>query len=195
MTIKTIAAASCFTALIAVSPASADVIFNSITSPFTPFDDTQPGTFLFQGQSDVQTSSLGVQFSTTKATSINSIEALITQIQKNSPNPVIQIGIMADASGLPSGSFLNSTEVTLTTATDVNLASLNWSVAAGTYWLVAQSEPGLNSIWYSGSDNAVVAARGFGTNFRLADPDESNFEAEITAVAPVPEPSTWAMMI
>jgi hypothetical protein len=55
---------------------------------------------------------------------------------------VVDIGIMADSGGLPSAGlpsivFLYDRVVPLIANSGFNLSSLNWSISAGSYWLVA----------------------------------------------------------
>ena len=83
--------------------------------------------------------SLALPFSAPTATTITSIVAYIGSSGANS----LDIGIMADSGGLPSGSFLFDQVVSANLLNPVNLSSLNLSIAAmTTYWLVANAVSG-----------------------------------------------------
>jgi hypothetical protein len=187
---KFIAAVASLVSMIAIPPAMAEVIFDSITGPYTTFNGDQAGIFL-QDQSGTSTEGLAVKFSSATSVSITDIDAYIALNTLANGDPRshnILVGISADSGGLPSGGFLFSSEVTLSTSSPVSLSSLDWSIAAGSYWLVAESEPGVNSIWYEGSDTVTAAALGHSWG---SQSDKSE-EARITAVAPVPGPTLGA---
>jgi len=87
--------------------------------------------------------SIALPFLSASAATITDITAFI-----GSAGGSVTLGIMADASGLPSGTFLNSQTVALSTATPVVLSSLSWSIVdATTYWLAAIATDGTLGGW------------------------------------------------
>ena len=74
--------------------------------------------------------SLAVPFTAGAAVTVDSILAAI------SGTGSVTLGIMADASGVPSNVYLHSTILT-DPAANVSLAGLGWALAAGDYWLAA----------------------------------------------------------
>ena len=65
----------------------------------------------------------------------------------------VDLGIMADnGSGVPSGTFLYSTVVSLDQTNPVVLSSLNWSISGNTqYWLAAIAASGTSAEWQAHS--------------------------------------------
>jgi hypothetical protein len=59
----------------------------------------------------------------------------------------VDIGIMADASSIPSGTFLFHQIATLSTSNPVTLSSLTWSIGSGSYWLAAFATLNSYGIW------------------------------------------------
>jgi hypothetical protein len=112
----------------------------------------------------------------------------------------VDIGIMADASGVPSGTFLFSDAVTNPTD-PTTIGGLDWSIGAGKYWLAAVPELGFSGGWDSGnrSNNATTLAHltQF-TNGWEACGCGDLLGAEIIAADPssdaVPEPATIALL-
>jgi PEP-CTERM motif len=197
MKISAFAAIVGVTTLIAISPASADIIFDSIT------DTTFPGPggfFIDQQNSNIPADGRAVLFSTSTAVTITEIDAYLLLSTANGPpaNQTLFIGITPDSAGLPSSAFLFSSDFALTSTSPLVLTSLNWSIAAGTYWLVAQSELGSNAIWDTGSDTDT-SAKFTNTSWSLTSAGTATPEARIFADAqittPVPEPSTWGMLL
>jgi hypothetical protein len=197
MKISAFAAIVGVTTLIAISPASADIIFDSIT------DTTFPGPggfFIDQQNSNIPADGRAILFSTSTAVTITEIDAYLLLSTANGPpaNQTLLIGITPDSAGLPSSAFLFSSDFALTSTSPLVLTSLNWSIAAGTYWLVAQSELGSNAIWDTGSDTDT-SAKFTNTSWSLTSAGTATPEARIFADAqittPVPEPSTWGMLL
>ena len=114
-----IVAAAC-----AATPASADILLD--TTPANPAVSYVVGPFLGSNWS------LAVPFSSNADTQITSITTYLLLLGE------YDVGIMADASGLPSGVFLDSEAVT--PGTDPNTITPDWSVSPGTsYWLAVDS--------------------------------------------------------
>jgi hypothetical protein len=100
----------------------------------------------------------------------------------------------ADATTDPSGVFLDSIHLNLSSTNPVNL-SVDWSISAGNYWLAAIADSGTQADWqieYTTPDPRF-AYTACCYNWSLEDMNGLP-EAKIIAQA-VPEPSTWAMMI
>jgi hypothetical protein len=135
-----------------------------------------------------------ISFSTTSAQTITAIEAFIA-----TPSGVgsVNLGIMSSVGGLPSGTFLDVTNVPLTSLnTPATVSGLSWTLASGSYWLVATANPGGFDFWNDGSINGTFATSGSGDG---AGPWGSSSgglpEAMITGVAATPLPSTAGMML
>jgi hypothetical protein len=148
-------------------PAQADVIVDTILS-----DTFCPGACGPFGVTGITGTSAGLKFTLASDETISGVDAFI------GGSGSISLGIMGDTSGIPSGTYLTGdvSAVSLSAASSVHLSLLNWSIAAGTYWLVAEA-PSASGFWQTNSQ--VVP------------------EALITGSSPsaVPEPSTWAMML
>jgi hypothetical protein len=170
--------------------ASADILLNTITTTFQPDQGYGVSNANGLGQS------VAISFSSPNATTITEVDAYIGMFHSSSGS--ITLGIMADASGKPSGSFLDSALVTLSETNPVVLSSLNWSINAGTtYWLTAMATNQTSAVWNQSTDFGPVAhttsnATGpWLTAARIPQPQVEIF----AGVAAVPEPSTWAMML
>jgi hypothetical protein len=109
-----------------------------------------------------------LEFVLASPTAITGVEAYVfSQFANGRAN----FGIMADAGGVPSGSFITGdvSLVALANSAPLNLNSPGWSLDPGTYWLVGvaisfeqggwQSNPTFDSSW------AVDGATGNGTWF------------------------------
>ncbi len=88
--------------------------------------------------------SIAVEFDVGAATTITGVEAWLTSTSGS--GTVVDLGIMADSGGLPSGPFLDSFVTLVPFTTPVN-QTVDWSVAAGNYWLVAIAESGFIGSW------------------------------------------------
>jgi hypothetical protein len=74
---------------------------------------------------------LAVPFSTASAVTATYVKAYAWNSGQ------VEFGVMADASGLPSGSFLYGADTLTSQSAPAILSSLNWSLAANSnYWLV-----------------------------------------------------------
>lgn len=187
MNVRSIVLAAALICASIVSPASASVIYDNTNGD--GYDGTGFGLDVANTSDEVQ--SIAIPFFSANSAIITSIAAYV------GVRGSVTLGIMADAGGLPSGTFLfNQSGVTLSNAHPVDLNSLAWSITGGTtYWLAAVAENGTFSRWENFSDtNGLFAfadglAGGPWIAFEGALP-----EARIEATAAVPEPATWAMM-
>jgi hypothetical protein len=160
------------------NPVGGGVIANNV--PFVP--------------TPTHSESEAISFSIAGAQTITSIEAFI-----GTPSGVgsVNLGIMASAGGLPSGTFLDVANAPLTSlSSPATLSGLAWTLTAGTYWLVATANPGGFDFWNDGSINGTFAT----STSAIGDSSWALTngglpEAVVTGVGAVPEPSTWAMMI
>src|SRR4030081_1076983 len=136
MKLGNILTAALVAASLSASSASATVLIDTITAPYLPGAGWAVDNNGGNGQS------VALRFSSGTATTITDITAYIGSFGS------INFGIMADLAGAPSGSFLDSTVVSLSTSNPVILSSLNWSVVAGsTYWLAAIAPDGNFAGW------------------------------------------------
>jgi hypothetical protein len=94
--------------------------------------------------------SVAVSFTLGAAATITSVEAYIFQTGLITGTSVT-LGIMTNnASNVPSGSFISGGSSTVTPGTGpADLTSLNWSLAAGTYWLAAIANSPGSLAWES----------------------------------------------
>jgi hypothetical protein len=184
---------------IASTPAPADVLLNTISGTFSP----QSGVNVANTVSPINTQeSDAVSFSSTTSTTISQIIAFISALPSDSTTQAqaITLGIMADAGGIPSGTFLDSSHVTLSSSSPVTLNSLDWSINGGTtYWLTAIADSGTFAAWNENGDNGVrwafTASGAFLDSHWNGTSGAPPPEAEIFSVAAVPEAPTYAMMI
>jgi hypothetical protein len=89
---------------------------------------------------------VGLEFNLASPTTIRSVDAYIFEFKDLSA--AVTLGIMSNASGSPSGSFISGDSSNIMPgAGPINLTSLNWSLAAGTYWLVAVANVGSSLAW------------------------------------------------
>ena len=109
-------------------PAGADTIVDTVQG-----DTFSPGGGGVFGVIGITGTSVGLQFSLASNTTITGVDAFI------GGGGNISLGIMADSSGAPSGTFLTGdmATISLSNAAPVTLTSLDWSIPTGTYWLVA----------------------------------------------------------
>jgi len=191
MKLLNVVAISTFFAI--VSPAwASSVILDTIPG-------TEPGaTFVGGGWQisplDALGESVGIPFSSPTAATITAITAYIEAASNPSS---IDLGIMADTAGVPSGVFLDQSLVSLgSPPTPVLLNSLAWSIAGGTtYWLVAVATDGSSANW----QNDGVGPVAFHV-LRFSPPwfvtGNASPEAEIFGdAAATPLPSTWLMLL
>ena len=118
--------------------ASAATILDTIQgAAFSP----TPGNGQSIAATGASSQSLGIPFTYSGGT-IQSVEAYIYYIIGLSQ---VKLGIMNDSSGVPSGTFISGDFFTAPYTAPpqvVNQTGLNWSLAAGKYWLVAVGNPG-----------------------------------------------------
>jgi hypothetical protein len=109
--------------------------------------------------------SVGIEFTLASSATIGSVEAYIFPV--NGLGVDVDLGIMANSSSLPSGTFISGdySVVSTSTTVPVNLSSLSWSLAAGSYWLVAIATSGSDASWQAGSTGLFASdgATGGGT--------------------------------
>ena len=116
--------------------------------------------------------SVGLKFFSAAATQVNGIEAYIGP-QDRAPGPTFffTLGIMEDnGSGIPTGPFLHQMNLAADSAHPVLLNNLNWSIGAGSYFLVAIADFGTLNSWQSSTTQTGPWA------FTFGDP-ESNWLA------------------
>ena len=193
MSLKSLLAAPLLVAGLLAGSAHAAVILDSF-GPFTSPLALDSGVDA-NGNSYEQ--SHAIRFDLTAATTITSIQ---TAISNASGQGKLIVGIMTSASDefaadLPSGKVLFSRELS-GVQTDAALSNLNWTLGAGTYWLTG-SAVHANATWTSGfvgkhaiSTGSGVWTGGYDDIFAPAALIEGSL-----AIAPVPEPETYAMML
>ncbi|WP_407184993.1 hypothetical protein [Bradyrhizobium centrosematis] len=97
--------------------------------------------------SSPDTQSIGLGFLAAASTQVNGIEAFIGP-QPGSALTTFTLGIMEDnGSGIPTGTFLYQTNLAADSAHPVLLSNLNWSIGAGSYFLVAIADFGALNSW------------------------------------------------
>lgn len=102
--------------------------------------------------------SIALPFTSVSATTITTIDAYIGTTDAV-PAGSVDLGIMADSSGLPSGTFINHAVVSLALTSPVSLNSLSWSIAGGLqYWLVAIAVDGTDAGWNMNNINLPTGA-------------------------------------
>jgi hypothetical protein len=187
---KNLLLATALLALFGVSAAKADtVLLNTITGTF---DNPIAGGVVANNVPFIPTpthsEAEAISFTITGPTSITSIEAFIA-----TPSGVgsVNLGIMASAGGLPSGTFLDNVNVALTSLNNpANVSGLNWTLGPGTYWLVATANAGGFDFWNdgatAGSFSTSTSATG-GNGWGSAGGGLP--EAKITGVAVTPLPA------
>jgi len=120
----------------AAIPAFADsTLLNTFSGPENLSPGPDWGLFQFQ--------SLAVPFTVTNAVTVNSIVAAITV------EGGVNVGIMTDAGGLPSDSWLYS-QLWIDPIANISLGNVNWSLGAGNYWLAAVVVADGAGIWPGG---------------------------------------------
>ena len=177
--------------LVAFSFASVDARADVLLDTFSAGDSALGSSFsLYDDGSGGQ--SLAVPFSTTSAVTVDSILAAITVTGK------VNLGIMADAAGLPSNSFLYKTVLSDPTA-NVLVSSLGWKLGAGNFWIAAVvADNNVYGSWPGGNapdTNSTYWAFTMGSgsvSWLKAYIDEAPAVRITTAV---PEPESYAMMV
>ena len=169
---------------IAATPAFADsTLLNTFIEPGNKTDANWKWS-LYTGQF------LAVQFTAPSAVTVNSIVAAITV------DGDVNFGIMADANGLPSNSWLYSVDLTDPTA-NVSLSGLGWSLGAGNYWLTAISD-GSDGTWPGGVIGPWAFAAQGTTNWVSLSGFGSEAPAALISTDDltnvVPEPSSFLLL-
>jgi len=169
---------------IAATPAFADsTLLNTFVEPG---DQTSGG-----GWALGSWQSLAVPFTVSNAVTVNSIVAAIYVTGD------VNVGIMTDAGGLPSNSWLYSAALSDPTA-NISLEGLDWSLGAGTYWLAAVVVGDASGGWRNG--DALVPSWAFtqdGSTTWYPDSTQKLPAALITAgdaTNVVPEPSSFLLL-
>ncbi|MGD0347947.1 MAG: PEP-CTERM sorting domain-containing protein [Terracidiphilus sp.] len=132
-------------------------------------------------------------FSTSSAVTIDEVEAAITVIDIGS----IEIGIQGSASGKPSGSYLDSETFDETSAGTLNVDfdPSNWTLAAGSYWLVIEpASSGFDSYWDWTNDPGNLAISGAVPFTAWSAGTGDVPEALVTANSATPEPGTLVLL-
>jgi hypothetical protein len=105
---------------------------------------------------------IAVEFSSPTAATITAVQAAIFGYTTGGFFGNINLGVMNDAGGVPSGSFISGEySLVLSPSSPVNLTSLSWSISAGTYWLAAVVDPlstNFDGGWYFNPNSSVTWA-------------------------------------
>lgn len=108
----------------------------------------------------------------------------------------VTLGILARQGALPSGnSWLHSTHLVDPWA-NTTLTPAGWTLAAGSYWLVAAPDSGFEGSWQSPTNDAT-ANWAYTLNGAWAEVNSPHIGmpgARITITSAVPEPSTYGLM-
>jgi hypothetical protein len=96
---------------------------------------------------------VALPFSSPISTTITNITAYIANTGS------VDIGIMVDSSGVPSGIFLHDQVVSLSIPSPVSLTSLSWNITGGnTYWLAAIASSGTSAAWQLHANTSDIVA-------------------------------------
>ena len=177
-------------ALVALSFASVEARADVLLDTFAPGDSAQGYSWSLYDDGSLG-QSLAVPFATTSAVTVDSILAAITVTGS------VTLGVMTDAAGLPSSTFLYKTVLADPTA-NVLVSSLGWKLGAGNFWLAAVAAKGTGSgAWPGGSAPGTnptewAFTAGSGSTSWLSTYNEAPAVRITTAV---PEPESYAMMM
>ena len=137
-----------------------------------------------------QYQSLAVPFSVSDAVTVKSIVAAITA------EGGVTVGIMSDANGLPSNSWLYS-QLWIDPIANIGLGGLDWSLGAGNYWLAAVSAGGEGG-WPGGIviGQSWAFTQGDTTTWRSTggDPAPAALISTDDLTNVVPEPSSFLLL-
>ena len=140
---------------------------------------------LFTGQD------IAIAFSLSSA---GTIESLLTSVDGTGS---VTLGILPRTGALPTAAgWLYSAQLTDPLA-NTTLSPSGWTLAAGTYWLVAVASADFSGQWQSGTDspNGVWAYSSGAAWTAVDSPFTGMPAARITVAAAVPEPSTYGLML
>lgn len=132
---------------------------------------------------------MAIAFDVTSATTIQSI---LTSIDGFGG---VTVGVLARQGNVPTGaSWLYSTHLADPVA-NTSLTPTGWTLAAGSYWLVAQADDDFGGQWQSGT-NTPSAAWAYTSSGAWQQVTTSLIGAPATriTVSAVPEPSTYGLM-
>jgi hypothetical protein len=143
---------------------------------------------------------LAVAFSTSSTETVDSITAALWE--NEGTTGYLTVGIEADANGIPSNSFLYTTDLT---GADFNanygannITGLDWTLNPGNYWLVVQPVGGFVGAWTFGAVGPMAFENTQDTWSAPSDPTLTDFAAIITAESPsntvTPEPSSLLLL-
>jgi hypothetical protein len=128
--------------------------------------------------------SVAVPFNSSNTWTITSID---TYISSQFADVTIDVGIMADSGGRPSGTFLSKVTVGLTTD-PLSLNSLDWAIDAGSkYWLAAVAQ-GDDASW---GQSGVQGTLGFTSGDNIWTTEQNLLpaaliRADLTSETPLP---------
>jgi hypothetical protein len=139
---------------------------------------------------------LAVPFTTMSEVTVNSIVAAITGTGH------VTVGIMSDASGKPSNTFLHS-QLWIDPKANILLGELSWELGAGNYWLAAIPEIGFFGNWPGGlvatSTSWAFTYREFNNGNAWnptgpADAPAARIEGVASSPSEVPEPTSLLLL-
>ncbi|MFT7772601.1 PEP-CTERM sorting domain-containing protein [Roseateles sp.] len=181
-TFNRVAASLLLCGLAAHASAAGTVVLDS----YGPDIDMLEGwpTPLFQGQD------IAIAFDIGSATDIQSILTSIDGVGG------VTLGIVARTGALPDGSgWLYSTHLVDPWANTL-LSPAGWTLAAGSYWLVAVADAGFSGQWQSGTDTPNGSwAYSSGGNWTTVDSPFTGMPAARITVSAVPEPASYGLML
>lgn len=140
---------------------------------------------LFQGQN------VAIPFDIASDTRIQSILTTLDGVG------TLTLGILSRQGALPTGgSWLHSMQLTDPWANTM-LAPTGWTLAAGSYWLVATPGAGFEGSWQSPTNDATANWAVFtGGNWTEVNTGFTGMPgARITVTSAVPEPATYGLML
>ena len=190
----------CGALLFSSSPISAAVIYDSIGS--NVFIHTQ-GYFVGLVSLELpDTQTVAISFSSINGGIISEIDAYISSyFNTHGTTSTVTLGIMDDVAGLPSGTFIQSSQISPNLTNPVVLSSLNWMISPETtYWLTAVGASGTGATWNAQGPASNLPFGYLNTlnldgRWVIEDGRRSSSPEARIITADIPEPSTWAMMI
>ncbi len=132
------------------------------------------------------------------ASTVYRIESIVAAIQPDlgSSTASVSLGIMSDASGLPSDVFLHS----VLAEVDAGFPTIGqgWLLSPGKYWLAAIASGGNAAVWLGGDGDAAggyAIANDSPPFFQWRIGNGLFLPSAIIVATPVPEARTWVMML